>query len=108
VDTTPPTTPTLAFTALSDATYTGGVLKYTYSRFGGQNHFMVTMTTSDTTSGITGYVFPNLGTGWTSTGTGNERTYTFGSTAVSTGVQTITVTNNAGLTSSATFTLAKG
>jgi hypothetical protein len=56
----------------------------------------------------TGYTFPALTTGWTITGSGNSRTYTFTNAAVAAGTQTITVTNNAGLTSSVTFSLVKG
>jgi hypothetical protein len=110
VDTTPPAAPTLVFKTLSDATVSGNVVTYTYSRFG-QNHFTVTVTATDTTSGIlsTGYTFSMSSptTGWTVTGTGTSRTFTFASNA-GPGTETITVTNNAGISSSATITLVEG
>ena len=114
VDTTPPTV-TLAFTALSNCTYSSatGVLTYTYN--GGlfqNNRFTVTATATDTTSGILGaVVFPtasSLGTGWSSSGTGNARTYTFGAASATTGPESVTATNNAGTTGTGTFTLAVG
>ena len=108
VDTTAPTV-TLAFSALSNCTFSGGVLTYKYN--GGlfqNNRFTVTATATDGTSGIGSYAFPTLGTGWTSTGTGNSRTYTFTATSTSTGTESVSATNNAGTSGTATFTLAKG
>ena len=68
----------------------------------------MTATSSDTTSGIptAGYVFSlsSPGTGWTPTGSGASRTYSFAGTAVP-GTVTITVTDNAGLSSATTVAL---
>ncbi|HMH58850.1 MAG TPA: LamG domain-containing protein [Galbitalea sp.] len=109
VDTTPPVTPTLTFSALSNCDYTAGVLTYNFNGgFFQQNRFTVKMTTTDTTSGIASYTFPTLGTGWSSTGTGNTRTYTFTTNAVASGTETVTATNNAGTNGTATFILAQG
>jgi hypothetical protein len=111
VDTTPPSV-TLAFSNLSNCTYSSatGVLTYTYNGgFFQNNRFTVTATPTDTTSGINGAVtFPTLGTGWTFTTTGNARTYTFTASATTTGPESVTAVNYAGTTGSATFTLAQG
>ncbi|HEY5230546.1 MAG TPA: LamG domain-containing protein [Galbitalea sp.] len=105
VDTTAPTAPTLAFTVLSNATAAGNTLSFKAGKAG---HFTVTVSATDTASGIptTGYVFPTAPTGWTVTGTGTARTYAFTATAAA-GTQTITVTNNAGSSSTVIMTLVQ-
>ncbi len=99
VDTTPPTTPSLGFSTLSN-TYVSGSNVYVKTNTNGS--FVVTATTSDTASGIATYSFPTtLGTGWTTTSPSvSSRKYAFVNTAASPGAQTISVTNNAGTTSS--------
>ncbi|HEX4400768.1 MAG TPA: LamG domain-containing protein [Galbitalea sp.] len=103
VDATPPVTPSLGLTSTAGY-YSAGVLYY---RPAAGSSFTLTATSSDVTSGIptTGYTFPNLGTGWTTTGTGDSRTYNWTNSVTTAGAQTITVTNNASSSSAATFTL---
>jgi hypothetical protein len=103
VDTTAPSTPTLAASTLLNAYYSGGTLYYLG---GAAGHFTLTATTTDTTSGIANYAFPTtLGAGWTTSVTGTARTYTFTATAASPGAQTVTVTNNAGSSAATNFTV---
>jgi hypothetical protein len=106
VDATPPATPTLKFTNISDASVSGTVVTYTYYRYR-SNHFTVAVTATDTTSGISTYAFSSAPSGWTVSGNGTSRVFTFGSNAAE-GTETITVTNNAGLSSTVSFTLVEG
>jgi hypothetical protein len=95
VDTTPPSTPSLGFSGLTNVYVSGANV---YFKAGTNGNFTVTATTSDTTSGVASYAFPTaLGAGWTPTSpTTSSRKYAFITTAVSPGAQTISVTNNAG------------
>ncbi|MDQ1547675.1 MAG: hypothetical protein QOH69_2579 [Actinomycetota bacterium] len=105
VDTTPPTTPSLGLSALVNSYYSGGILYY---QGGASGSFTLTVTSSDTTSGIpaASYVFPTFGTGWNPlTGTGNTRNYSFTAAASSAGLQTLTVSNNATSSAATNFTL---
>jgi Concanavalin A-like lectin/glucanases superfamily len=106
VDTTAPTVSAPKFTNLVDASAAGTVVTYNYVRFG-QDHFTVSVTATDTTSGIASYAFSPAPAGWTVTGTGASRVFTFSTNAVD-GAETITVTNNAGTSSTVTFTLVNG
>jgi hypothetical protein len=104
VDTTPPSTPSLGITT-SAGYYAGGVLYYSPTT---ATTFTLTVTSSDTSSGIptTGYSFPTLGGGWNlPTGSGSSRTYTSTTTASAAGPETVTVTNNATGSAASTFTL---
>jgi hypothetical protein len=102
VDTTPPSTPALSFSALTNASVTGSSVYY---RSGAGGGFTVTPTSSDAESGIASYGFPSLGTGWNGTG----GAYTFAAGAQQPlGASSVTATNNAGLTSaSAQFTVLR-
>jgi hypothetical protein len=105
VDTTAPSTPTLAFSALSNVFVSGNNVYY---KAGTNGHFTVTATSTDSTSGVN-LTFPTtLGTNWTTSGTASatSRTYTYTGTPTASGVETVTATNNAGAASSATFNLA--
>ncbi len=104
VDTTAPPLPTLAFSALT-ATAAPGTIAYTlyYRPTSPSGSFTVKATSVDPTSGIATYSFPTLGTNWTMTGSGATRTYGWTSTPSGSGNETVTVTNNAGLSSSAFF-----
>jgi Concanavalin A-like lectin/glucanases superfamily len=114
VDTTPPTV-TLAFTGMTNCSYSTSTDTLTYTYNGGflqTDHFTVTATATDTSSGILGALaFPtaaSLGTGWSVSGSGNARTYTFTAAAATTGPESVTATNNAGAAGSGTFILAVG
>jgi hypothetical protein len=103
VDTTAPVAPTFVFSGLT-ATYAAGSILY-YRPTATTGSVTVTVTTTDTTSGISAYAFPTFGTNWTTSGTGAARTYSWAATPAGSGTETVTVTNNAGSSSSATFTL---
>lgn len=103
VDTTAPPAPTFAFSGLN-ATYAAGSILY-YRPTAATGSVTVTVTTTDTASGIASYAFPTFGTNWTSTGTGAARTYSWTATPAGSGTESVTVTNNAGLSSTASFTL---
>jgi chitobiase/beta-hexosaminidase-like protein len=103
VDTTAPTIPTLYFSGFSNTSASGKVV---YFRPGGSGSFTVTAASSDPESGVTSYSFPTV-SGFTVAGSGPRRTYAFsGSGSAPTGPLSVTATNAAGLSSSASsFTL---
>ena len=71
--------------------------------------FTVTASASDGFSGVTGYAFPPAPSGWSVSGSGVSRTYSYdanaGSGVPSGGAQSVTATDNATLVSSSSFTL---
>lgn len=104
VDTSAPGTPASpTYSALTNTYGTGAVVYYRSTATSGS----LTMTTSgsDTGSGLAGFTFPTLGTGWTNTpgattATTAARTYSWSATGpTAPGARTITATNNAALTS---------
>ncbi len=103
VDTTAPTTPTVAFSALTNS-YWNGTLHYR----SGSGTFTTTASATDAASGIAAYTFPTLGSGWTSTpGALGVRTYSWTGTPAAPGTAGVTATNNAtGTSAAATFPLA--
>jgi hypothetical protein len=103
VDTSAPSTPALLFTGLANAAAVGNVV---FFRPASTGSFTVTASASDPESGVPTYTFPSI-TGFTVTGTGASRTFSF-SSAVSAPLApiSVTATNGDGLTSpAATFTL---
>ena len=97
LDTTAPTAPSIAFSGFSHSYYPGSGATV-FVQGGASGGFTVTASGStDADSGIAGYTYPALGSGWSNTG----GAYTFGSSA---GTQSgsITAQNNAGLSSAAT------
>jgi hypothetical protein len=107
VDRTAPAAPVLAFSALTGGMYypgTGTTLFFRPSVPGG---FTLTATADDPDTGIAGYTFPSpLAIGWTTAGSGAERTYTFAAGAAPPGARTVTATNGAGIASApAQFTV---
>ena len=98
IDTTAPSAPSsFAFSNFTHAYYPG-VGSVLYFQGSGSGGFTVAANGStDAESGIAGYVYPALGTGWTNTG----GDYTFTS-AAGTQSGSVTATNNAGLTSTGT------
>ena len=69
VDTSAPTTPTVAFSNLLASWSSGPLLWYRPGTSGG---FTITASSDDPESGVGSYTFPNLGSGWTMTGSGYE------------------------------------
>ncbi|HEU4841732.1 MAG TPA: chitobiase/beta-hexosaminidase C-terminal domain-containing protein, partial [Ilumatobacteraceae bacterium] len=93
IDTTAPTTPTLAYSGLANASFDGTV---TWFRPGVAGGFTVTPSASDPESGIASHAFPALGSGWSNTG----GTYAFTAAAVDPlEPNEVVTTNGAGLTS---------
>ncbi len=97
----PPSTPTLAFSQLTNAFWTGAGSNVVYYRAAATaGTFTTTATSTDSTYGIAGYTFPVLGANWTSTaGTTGVNTYTWGGAPAAPGAQNVTATNGAGVTS---------
>jgi Bacterial Ig-like domain len=100
VDTAAPPVPTLTYSALTNAYASGATVYYRPGAASGT--FTVTAASTDPLSGIATYTFPALGAGWTVTGSGSTRTYTWSSAnpSTSSGPFAVTATNGAGLTSS--------
>lgn len=102
VDTTAPSAPAVAFSALTNTFWSGSRLFYRSNATSGA--FTVTASATDANSGIAGYALPALGTGWTATpGTLGVRTYSWSAAnpAAPVGVQNATATNHATLASAA-------
>jgi hypothetical protein len=103
VDVTPPTTPILHFSGLTNTAASGSVVYY---RATGSGTFTVTATASDGESGIASYAFPSV-SGFTTVGAGASRTFAFsGAPSAPAGPLAVTATNGTGVTSpAATLTL---
>ena len=97
LDTTAPNAPSLSYSGFGNAYYPGAG-STVFFQGGGSGGFTVSASgSSDAQSGLAGYTYPSLGSGWTNTGGG----YTFdGSAGTQTG--SVTAQNNAGLTSAGT------
>ncbi len=106
-----PSTPVLSVTGATGSTFIAGTTAYTRPLSGSAGGFTVSASTSDPFSGIKNVVLPKL-TGFTSggatlTSAPYQTTYAWSGTgATASGPQTVTATNNAGLSSSATFAVA--
>jgi hypothetical protein len=107
VDATAPPAPVLTFSAPTNAYWsgTGSTVFYRPGATGGG--FALTAVSADATAGISGYAFPTLPTGWSSSSGGfGIRNYSW-STAnpvAPTGAQTVTAINNAGREAPSVFT----
>ena len=94
-DSSPPSVPSLSFSALTNASATGQTV---YFRPGAAGGFTVTASADDPHSGISGYGFPALGSGWSGSQSGADYDYSFTASA-SDPVEPndVTAQNNAGL-----------
>ena len=104
VDTTAPTAPSLAYGSESNVAVNG---TYVYYRPGAASgSFTVTASSTDPETGIASYTFPSLGSGWSVTGTGMSRTYSWSAANPTTasGNLTVTATNGASINSSGSNT----
>jgi len=98
VDTTAPTTPTLAYSAFTNTYWNGSTLYYRSGATSGS--FTVTATSTDGASGVSSYTFPSLGTNWTGTpGALGVETYSWSGAPAAPGTVNVTATNFAGGTS---------
>lgn len=111
VDTTAPSTPTLAFSGLTNAFYGSG-FNTIYFRPASGGAFTVAASSTDAETGIksgnAGYTFSSLsGNNFTGTQTAGQESYTFSGTATQpASAATVFSTNNAGLNSAnASYTL---
>jgi PKD repeat protein len=108
VDTTPPSTPTVAFSGLSGNTYYKAPTNTLYFRPASGGAFTVTASSTDATTGILGYTFSSLvAYGFTGTQTGGQDVFAFGASATQPpSAPTVAATNNAGAGSAtATYNL---
>ena len=97
IDTSAPTAPSFSFSSFSNAALAGGVV---YFRSGVAGGFTVAASSSDAESGIAGYAFPGLGSGWSGSQSGASYDYSFNASAGNPAEpNNVTVQNNAGLTS---------
>jgi hypothetical protein len=100
IDTTAPTAPTLNVSALTNAVASGNTV---YFRPGIAGGFDLSASSTDSESGVASYSFPALGAGWSASGTGAARSYSFTNAAVDPAEPNdVTATNNAGQSSTAT------
>jgi PKD repeat protein len=107
----PPSTPVLTVSKASGNTLLAGTTVYYDPQGGNSGAFTVSASTSDPFSGIKNVAFPALGGfsggGGTLLSPPYETTYTWsGAGANAAGTQTVTATNNAGISSSSSFTVA--
>ncbi len=108
VDSTSPIAPALAFSSFTNTYWSGTGGTVFYRSAAGSGGFVATATTTDAASGVASYAFPALGTKWTGTpGSLGVTTYSWtGGVPAAPGSPTVTATNNAGGTSTATaFTM---
>ncbi len=109
VDVTAPTAPTLTLSnATGSAHYPGsGSTIWFRSAAGAGGSFDVTASSTDAQTGVASYSFPTLGAGWSQTGSGATRTYTYVDAAATPGAKNVTATNGAGNGSAnGTFTVS--
>jgi hypothetical protein len=103
VDTTTPTVPTLAFSALTNTYASGAGSTLVYYRSTAiapaTGSFTVTASSTDLASGITSYAFPVLGSNWSPPGTSSVNTYSWSGTPAPPGTKSLTATSNAAKTS---------
>ena len=103
VDTSAPSAPTLAFSALTNTYASANTVFYRSTAASGA--FTVTASSADADSGVASYAFPALPAGWSSSpGSLGVNTYSWiaANPTPPSGAQNITATNNASLTSAAT------
>ena len=108
VDTSAPSAPALTISNVNPSAYYSGSGTQVFFRpqVGASGSFDLTASSTDADTGISAYNFPSLGSGWTTSGTGATRTYSYTAVAATPGAQTVSATNPAALTSgTTTFTV---
>jgi PKD repeat protein len=103
VDTTPPTMPTLAFSALSGNAFYNASNNTLYFRPAVGGAFTVTAASGDPETGIAGYAFSSLAAnGFAQTQSGGQEAYAFGASATQPpSAPTVVATSNVGVSSAA-------
>jgi hypothetical protein len=104
VDTSDPSAPTFSFSNFTGTTSAVGNTVFFLPTSSGS--FDVTASSSDGDSGIGSYAFPSaasFGSGWSVSGSGNTRTYSYTPGSATPGSQSVTATNGAGRTNSSSF-----
>jgi hypothetical protein len=101
VDTTAPTTPTLAFSALSNNAFYNSGANTLYFRPAASGAFTVTASSNDPETGIASYTFSSLATNnFAQSQSGAQDVYTFGATATQPATApTVLATSNIGVSS---------
>ncbi|MCU1352469.1 MAG: fibronectin type domain protein, partial [Acidimicrobiales bacterium] len=104
VDTSPPSTPALSFSVLTNVGASGTTVYARSSQNAGS--FTITASSTDAETGVA-FTFPAAPAGWTVTGAGGSRTYAWSSpnAVMPSGSQTVTVTNGAGLVATGSFSV---
>jgi hypothetical protein len=106
VDTTPPSAAALNFPAATNAFWPGAGTVVFYRPSATSGSFKMTASASDLGSGIAGFTFPSLGSGWTTTSEGpNAATFSWNAINPAVpGVKSVGATNNAGGSTNSGFT----
>jgi hypothetical protein len=101
VETTAPATPTLSYSTLTNAYWSGPGSSVVYYRSAATSgSFTATASSTDAQAGIASYAFPAMGTNWTSTaGALGVVAYAWSGAPAAPGTKQVTATNNASLTS---------
>jgi len=105
VDTSAPSAPSLSVSNVTGNAYSSATSVWIVPT--GTGSFDLTAGSSDADTGISSYTFPSaasMGSGWSVSGTGATRTYSFGSGAAEPATKSVTATNGAGGTSRSNFT----
>lgn len=107
VDASAPSAPALSFSALTSAYWSGTGTNVFYHPGAGNGGFQVSASSADATAGIAGYAFPVFPAGWASSAAANASTYGWSAANPTppSGAQAVVATNNAGATSSSSFTV---
>ncbi|HTL23333.1 MAG TPA: chitobiase/beta-hexosaminidase C-terminal domain-containing protein, partial [Mycobacteriales bacterium] len=106
VDTSDPSAPTFGFSNFTGTTSAVGNTVFFLPT--GTGSFDVTASSTDGDSDIGSYTFPSaasFGSGWSVSGSGSTRTYSYTPGAATPGSQSVTATDNAGLTASSNFSV---
>ena len=104
VDTSDPSAPTFSFSNFVGSSSSIGDTVFFLPT--GSGSFDITASSTDGDSDIASYTFPtaaSFGSGWSRSGSGATRTYSWTPGSATPGTQTVTAANNAGLTASADF-----
>ncbi|MDQ1741409.1 MAG: hypothetical protein QOE53_3061, partial [Pseudonocardiales bacterium] len=106
VDTAAPPAPALSFASLSNSYWSGTGTALFYNPNAATGGFSLSANSSDTTAGIITYAFPTLPAGWSGTSVDlvtQSYSWSPANPTAPSGAQTVSATNNAGTSASASF-----